>query len=92
MFMEGHGVAQNYSEAARWWQKAASQGDSSAEFGLGVLYRDGHGVAQSKATAAQWFFERQPRKGTQERKSNWPLCIKRGLALRRAMQKLFGGT
>ena len=49
----GHGVQQNYVEAARWYQLAADHGDAIAQNNLGSLYENGLGVPKdySKALA-----------------------------------------
>ena len=55
MYYEGTGVAQNYNEAFKWYQKAADNGDADAYVGLGVMYCKGQGVAQNYGEAFQWF-------------------------------------
>ena len=37
-----------------WYQKAAAQGNVSAQAKLGILYLSGHGVEQDYSTAASW--------------------------------------
>jgi hypothetical protein len=48
MYMNGQGVAQDDTEAVRWFRKAADQSDGLAELNLGVMYMHGQGVAQDK--------------------------------------------
>jgi Sel1 repeat len=50
----GHGIAQDYAQAAVWWRKAADQGNAEAMNNLGVLYNSGKGVPQSFAEAYFW--------------------------------------
>lgn len=50
----GHGIAQDYTQAAIWWRKAAEQGYPDAQNNLGVLYNSGKGVPQSYAEAYFW--------------------------------------
>ena len=51
----GHaGVQQDYVEAAKWYRKAAEQGNASAQAVLGHLYRTGEGVQQDYAEAFIW--------------------------------------
>lgn len=38
MYYEGTGVAQNYNEAFKWYQKAADNGVTDAYIWLGVMY------------------------------------------------------
>jgi TPR repeat protein len=51
----GQGIPQNYGEAFRWFQKAAEQGDTSAQFALGVKYASGKGVPQNDRMAFSWY-------------------------------------
>ena len=46
MFDSGIGVRENPAEAARWYLRAAEQGDKEAQSNLGVLYDTGRGVPQ----------------------------------------------
>src|SRR6202040_3896572 len=45
----------DYEQAARWYRKAADQGDPDAQNNLGTFYLLGHGVARSDAEAVRWF-------------------------------------
>lgn len=51
----GDGVQQNYAEAAKWYRKAAEQGDAEAQLNLGNAYFTGQGVKQDAAEAAKWY-------------------------------------
>ena len=55
MFVQGRGVAQSDVEAARWFSKAADQGDAQAQYNLGVSFEQGRGVAQSDVKAVRWY-------------------------------------
>jgi TPR repeat protein len=58
MYLKGRGVSQNDFEAAKWFRKAAEQGDPwspSAQSVLGTLYEDGHGVPQDYVLAYMWY-------------------------------------
>ena len=55
MYYEGTGVAQNYNEAFKWYQKAADNGDAYAYGGLGDMYYAGDGVAQNYNEALKWY-------------------------------------
>ena len=46
-FFTGHKVPQNYSEAAKWYRKAAEQGHREAQFCLATCYHRGTGVRQA---------------------------------------------
>ena len=44
----------DYKTALREWQPLAEQGDSSARFYLGWMYKSGHGVPQDYKQAVKW--------------------------------------
>jgi uncharacterized protein len=48
-------VPKNAVKAIEWYQKAAEQGDVSAQFKLGVMYRSGEGMPKNAVKAAEWF-------------------------------------
>jgi uncharacterized protein len=48
-------VAQDYAEAVKWYRKAADQGETNAQYNLGVGYAKGRGVSQDYAQAHLWF-------------------------------------
>jgi len=50
----GKGTARDLAAAAKWYQKAAEQGDVPAQSHLGRLYRIGAGVPRDAALAAKW--------------------------------------
>jgi len=55
MYFNGHGVALNRDEAARWFHKAAVRGNLEAQHILGVIYWDGHGVTRDYVSSYMWF-------------------------------------
>jgi len=52
MYQFGEGVPKDFSEAARWYRKAADQGDAKAQVDLGYLYNHGSGVPEDLGEAA----------------------------------------
>ena len=50
-YAEGHGVASNLEEAARWFERAASKGLAPAQFRLGSMLEKGQGVKKDLARA-----------------------------------------
>ena len=38
MYANGQGVPESYTEALKWLQKAAEQGEAKAQFSVGVIY------------------------------------------------------
>ena len=55
MYVNGQGVAQDYSEAVRLYRLAAEQGVAEAQANLGLMYVTGQGVAQDMVRAYMWF-------------------------------------
>lgn len=49
------GLKKDPSEAYRWYQKAADQGDPFAQASVALLYRFGKGVPQDYVQAYMWF-------------------------------------
>ena len=46
---------EDYKESAKWYSKAARQGEWFACYRIGTFYRDGKGVKQSDKEADKWF-------------------------------------
>ena len=57
MYSTGLGVARDYSEAFKWYYKAANQGHTSAQLIVGVRYALGIGVVQSHIKAFRWYYQ-----------------------------------
>ena len=55
MYERGEGVKQSYPEALKYFQQAADQGVSVAQFNLGVMYERGEGVKQSYPEALKYY-------------------------------------
>ena len=55
MYSDGQGVPQDEAKAARWYRKAADQGDAYAQLLLGIEYLRGLGVPKDYAEAIRWF-------------------------------------
>jgi TPR repeat protein len=51
----GHGVSRDYTEAARWYRRAAENSNAMAQSTLGDIYYYGRGVPQDFLEAAQWW-------------------------------------
>ena len=52
---EGKGTDQDFKEAARWYQRSASQGFAQAQYRLGTLYERGLGMPKDLARARVWY-------------------------------------
>src|SRR5215471_1918743 len=54
-YSKGDGVKQDYKQAAKWYERAATQGDPEAQDALGDLYDAGQGVPHDQAKGAEWY-------------------------------------
>jgi hypothetical protein len=54
-FARGEGVAQDWTEAVRYFRAAAEQGHAAAQYNLGVRFERGEGVAQDWAEAVRYY-------------------------------------
>lgn len=54
-YANGEDIAQDMSEAAKWFERAAKQGLAIAQYRLATQYEKGRGVTQNDATARNWY-------------------------------------
>ena len=47
--------AKDYATALPLYEKAAEQGDATAQFNLGIMYENGKGIAQDYSRACDWY-------------------------------------
>jgi TPR repeat protein len=55
MYSKGEGVTKDFSEAAKWYRKAADQGDAKAQSMLGFIYYQGEGITKDFSEAIKWW-------------------------------------
>ena len=55
MYDNGYGVPQDYTEAIKWYRRAAEQGNDRAQYNLGLMYDVGYGVPQDFIQAHMWY-------------------------------------
>lgn len=56
-FANGAGNAQDYSQAAEWYLRAARQNHCLAQFNLGMMYSRGQGVQRNEDDAVAWILK-----------------------------------
>ena len=54
IYVNGHEAPQNYSEAMKWFEKAALQGQHNSMYSLGIMHRYGEGVPIDLSKAWAW--------------------------------------
>ncbi len=54
-FATGTGVAQNWTTAKSWFERAAKRGHTASQFKLGHMFRSGDGVPRNGAVAVEWY-------------------------------------
>jgi TPR repeat protein len=80
MYYYGEGVSRDYSEALRWFRRAADQGEANAECSLGSMTYHGRGVQQDDAVAAN-LFRRAADQGLARAEYDLGYCITTGKGL-----------
>ena len=53
-YYDGLGVAQDFSQAAYWFERAAQQGHTRAQVNLGMMYAVGRGVDRDDVEGYKW--------------------------------------
>jgi len=51
----GRGAPKDYKEAAKWYERAAQQGDEGASYIIASMYEHGDGVDQDLELAIYWY-------------------------------------
>ena len=51
----GKCVSEDFTEAVKWYRKAADQGNANAQTSLGFAYAEGKGVPKDEAEAVKWY-------------------------------------
>ena len=54
-YYNGEGVAKDFSEAVKWYRKAAEKNLADAQDGLGFCCANGQGVAKDEVEAVKWY-------------------------------------
>ncbi len=54
LYLDGHGVPMDPTEAAKWLKRSAEQGYTEAQHDLGALYGAGKGVKRDYLEAYKW--------------------------------------
>ena len=75
MFQNGleHYDKKNYTEAVKWYRKAAEQGHAGAQNNLGVCYENGYGVTKDYYEAVKWY-RKAAEQGLADAQCNLGLC------------------
>jgi TPR repeat protein len=55
LYLKGEGTDKNFELAFYWFQKAANNGETSAQYNLGLCYEFGFGVRKNKAKAFEFY-------------------------------------
>ena len=54
LYLDGHGVPQDYAEAVKWFRRSAEQDYTEAQHDLGAMYGAGKGVKRDYVQAYKW--------------------------------------
>ncbi len=81
MYYVGNGVPRDYTEARRWYAKAAAQGHAKAQICLGNMHYEGNGVPRNFAEARRWW-EKAATQGKAPAQYNLGVLYDAGLGVR----------
>ncbi len=79
-YENGLGGAQDYTNAALCYRKAAERGNVKAQFSLGLCYEHGNGVTQDYTNAAMWY-RKAAEQGDSFAQCNIGVCCERGIGV-----------
>lgn len=89
LYRRGLGVAQDFAEAAKWYERAADLGLASAQVNLALMYIRGQGVPQDYERAAEWL-DQAARQGHVLAQYNLALLYWRGLGVEKNPPRALG--
>lgn len=72
LYAQGHGVKQDYAQAANWYRKS---GSVDADLALGSLYETGTGVKQDDAEALRWYRKAADAEGAGDAQAQYRLGL-----------------
>ena len=78
----------NYTEAAKWCEMAARQGDPDAQNRMGIYYASGQGVEQDDAKSFYWYSEAADRKNSAAQ-CNLGYCWLNGIGVEASPENAF---
>jgi TPR repeat protein len=82
IWANGNGVPKNCAEALKCFQRAAEQGNATAQCNIGVMYQNGDGMETDYAEAARWFL-RASRNGSARAEFNIGVMYQNGYFVER---------
>lgn len=71
MYFNGYGTEQNYEEAMKWFNKAASADDDVAQYDLGYMYEYGMGLSAPDINGAIYWYHRSAKNGNKKAHQAW---------------------
>ncbi len=84
----GRGTEKDFQKARYWYEKAAQQGHSRAQYDLALMYYEGLGVEGDLQKACYWY-EKAAQQGHKWAQYNLALMYYEGLGVGRDFQKAF---
>lgn len=88
MYDMGYGVKQDFTEALKWYQKAANLGSALAEYNLGIMYEKGIGTNADFKLAAE-FYKKSANQNFKLAQFNLGLFYEKGLGVPQNLQEAF---
>ena len=85
-YYSGKGVTQDYTEAVKWYRKAAERRNTNAQFNLGYCYQSGKGVPQNETKAVEWY-RKAAEQGNAQAQCNLGYCYANGIGVSKNREK-----
>ena len=80
------GVNKDYDESAKWYRKAAKQGNAEAQFRVGIMFYNGEGVNADPREAVKWY-RKAAEQGNAEAQYELALCYYNGNGVTKDLSK-----
>ncbi|CAB4398225.1 unnamed protein product [Rhizophagus irregularis] len=87
-YQYGHGVAQDYKKAFKWYSYSANNGHAKSQNKLGELYYHGRGIYQDFKKAFEWY-SKSANNGCAEGQNNLGKCYCHGTGIKQDYKKAF---
>ncbi|HEX4143446.1 MAG TPA: SEL1-like repeat protein [Pirellulales bacterium] len=91
LYIDGHGVAQDYGKAFFWLRKSADQGDGAALYNLGLLEENGWGRPKDDAKAFNYYLQ-GAEKGNFDARKKVTAAYSEGIGVKQDWTKVFEWT
>jgi TPR repeat protein len=79
-YQMGDGVPKDSTKALKWYSKSAEQGNTDAQYGLGLCYWKGDGITKNQESAVKWW-RKAADNGNAIAQYNIAVCYAKGIGM-----------